>query len=320
MLTDYEGASVVQIAYFPVEPTATYRVRVWIGAGAANLVCDQAVTPITGQWNTATLTTPVPIDITQELWVGYYVNTPTGYPAGVDAGPAVDGYGDMMNFGGWQTLIQINPDLDFNWNISAHLMTVAGATVPLSKVTEPYHNAGGLNFVTNPNPGQANQVFANGNGSRELSGYNIYRNENGGDFTLIDFTTEVTYLDPASNLVNGVNYCYMVSAVWTSETDQCESAFSNEGCPGLWTGITDPGTTAGSFNLYPNPANDHVNITTSGDLKRVTVYNALGQLVTDEITTGKQYELATASYTIGVYMVRVETATGVTTRTLTIQR
>ena len=46
----------------------------------------------------------------------------------------------------------------------------------------------------------------------------------------------------------------------------------------------------------------------------------LGQLVIDEITTGKQYELKTASYTIGVYMVRVETAAGVTTRTLTIQR
>jgi hypothetical protein len=61
-------------------------------------------------------------------------------------------------------------------------------------------------------------------------------------------------------------------------------------------------------------------ITTSGDLKRVTVYNALGQLVMDEIVTGQQYELGTTSYTIGVYMVRVETAAGVTTRTLTIQR
>jgi len=61
-------------------------------------------------------------------------------------------------------------------------------------------------------------------------------------------------------------------------------------------------------------------ISTSDELKRVTVYNALGQLVIDEITTGKQYELNTAAYNIGVYMVRVETSAGVTTRTLTIQR
>jgi hypothetical protein len=52
----------------------------------------------------------------------------------------------------------------------------------------------------------------------------------------------------------------------------------------------------------------------------VTVYNTLGQLVVDEIVTGQQYELATSNYTIGVYMVRVETAAGMTTRTLTIQR
>jgi hypothetical protein len=271
------------------------------------------------QWNTVTLTTPVPVDITQELWVGYYVNTPTGYPAGVDAGPAIDGYGDMMNFGGWQTLLQINPELDYNWNIQAHLMTVAGATMPLGKTTEPYHNQSGLSFVTNPNPVQTHQVFAMGNASRELSGYNIYRNENGGEYALIDFSTDVTYTDPVDGLIPGTNYCYMISAVWSSETDLCESAFSNEACE-LWTSITDPNANSGSFNLYPNPANDHVYITTSGDLKRVTVYNALGQLVMDEITTGKQYELSTATYTIGVYMVRVATAAGVTTRTLTIQR
>ena len=87
----------------------------------------------------------------------------------------------------------------------------------------------------------------------------------------------------------------MVTAVWESETDQCESAFSNEACE-LCTGIGDDNSaTTGSFSLYPNPADDHVFITTTGDLKRVTVYNALGQLVVDEITTGKQYELQTTS-------------------------
>ena len=112
----------------------------------------------------------------------------------------------------------------------------------------------------------------------------------------------------------------MVSAVWASESDMCESAFSNEDCD-LWTSIGDNvKPVSGSFSLYPNPADDHVFIATTEDLKRVTVYNALGQLVTDEITTGKQYELTTSGYTIGVYMIRVETAAGVTTRTLTIQR
>jgi hypothetical protein len=308
---------VTQVAFFPYEAAATYKIRVWIGAGPANLVVDQAVSnPLINQWNYVTLSTPVPIDITQELWVGYYVNTTTGFPAGVDDGPAVDGYGNMMNFGGWQTLLQINPELDYNWNIQARVQTVAGVNMPMSLVQDTYNNSSAALRTSVNHIASVNPVFAQSNGSRELTGYNIYRSKDGADYELIDFVTENTYTD--ADLENGL-YCYMVSAVWASETDQCESAMSNEACE-LLLGISDPDASASSFSLYPNPADDHVMITTSGDLKRVTVYNALGQLVVDQITTGKQYELKTASYTIGVYMVRVETAAGVTTRTLTIQR
>ena len=318
-LLDYEGASVTEIAFFPAEEASTYNVRVWIGAGAANLVVDQPVaSPIIGSWNYVMLTTPVPVDVTQELWVGYYVNATTGYPAGCDDGPAIDGYGNMMNFGGWQTLLEINPDLDYNWNIAAHLVTVTGVTMPLTKTVEPNTNVAGT-LTSNPYIVSVNHEFAADHGSRDLVGYNIYRKEDAGDYVMYDYTTEMTYLDTDDDMIIGSTYCYMVSAVWSSENDQCESAFSNEACD-VASAISNPNANTGSFSLYPNPADDHVYITTSGELKRVTVYNALGQLVVDEITTGKQYELETASYTIGVYMVRVETAQGVTTRTLTIQR
>jgi hypothetical protein len=225
----------------------------------------------------------------------------------------------MMNFGGWQTLLEINPDLDFNWNIAAHLVTVTGVSMPLVKSVTPITSTP-VTFTSNPAIVSVNQAFAPGNGSRDLTGYNIYRSKDDGDYELLDYTTDITYVDTDEDLVIGSLYCYMVSAVWESETDQCESAFSNVDCD-VWTGIGEGnGSQAASFNLYPNPANDHVFITTSGELKRVTVYNALGQLIVDQITTGKQYELPTASYTIGVYMVKVETEAGVTTRTLTVQR
>jgi hypothetical protein len=255
--------------------------------------------------------------VTNELWVGYYVNAQTGFPAGCDDGPAIDGYGNMMNFGGWQTLLQINPELDYNWNIQVHVQSVTGATMPLAVATQDLVSPQGI-LSLDPNYTNAGQTINTvSNGSRELSGYNIYRKYEDGEYELIDFTAENTYTD--ASLQNGL-YCYMVTAVWESETDQCESGYSNETCEVLNVGLNDPNANSASFSLYPNPANDHVFIATSGDLKRVTVYNALGQLVVDEIVTGQQYELTTASYTIGVYMVRVETAAGVTTRTLTIQR
>ena len=233
-LAVYEGASVTQVTFVPAEAQCTYSIRIWVGAGAANLVVDQPVpNPVIGQWNEVTLTTPVPVDITQELWVGYYVNAQTGYPAGCDDGPPVDGYGNMMNFGGWQTLLQINPELTFNWNIAAHLVTVTGVTMPLSKSIAPYETPA-VSFAANPSPDQVVREFSAGNGSRELTGYNIYRNADGGEYMMLDYTTETTYLDTDDDLVVGTYYCYMVSAVWASESDMCESAFSNEDCE-TWT-------------------------------------------------------------------------------------
>jgi len=321
-LVNYEGASVTQIAFYPYEAAATYRVRVWTGvsgSGPANMVVDQAVTnPIIDSWNYITLITPVMIDVTKDLWIGYYINATTGWPAGCDNGPAIDGSGNMINWGGWQTLLELAPAFDYNWNIQGYVQSLAGAQMPLGMEVETYSVPAGSTISLNNNYTPANPVFAGTNGSRELTGFNIWRNFDGGNFEIIGNTDATTYVDPGV-APNGL-YCYMVQAVYQNETDQCESALSNETCEVLTVSITDPNATAGSFNLYPNPANDHVFISTSGDLKRVTVYNALGQLVIDEITTGKQYELKTTTYTIGVYMVRVETAAGVTTRTLTIQR
>jgi hypothetical protein len=322
-LVNYDGTAVTQVAFFPAEAAATYKVRVWTGgniSGPANMVVDQTVSnPVIGSWNYVTLTTPVPIDITQELWVGYYINTTTGYPAGCDDGPRVDGYGNMMNFGGWQTLYQINPELDYNWNIQAYVQsTVTSAPMPLGMEVESHAVPAGATLTMNTDYTAVNPAFSGISASRVLTGFNVWRNYEGGEYEVIAFVAdpEVTYTDP--DLVNGL-YCYMVQAVYESETDYCESATSNETCEVISVGIADPNATA-QFNMYPNPAVDHVFITSSKDLKRVTVYNALGQQVFDELVSGNEYELNTTTFINGIYMVRVENEAGLTTRALNIRK
>jgi hypothetical protein len=318
-LAAYEGGSVTQIAFFPNEAAATYKVRVWTGAGPANLVVDQAVaSPVIGSWNYVTLTTPVMIDITQELWVGYYVNTTTGYPAGCDDGPAIDGYGNMMNFGGWQTLLQINPELDYNWNIQAYVQTLVGAPVLLGMEVESYSVPQGATLTRDADHSVVNPFFAGTTASRLLTGYNVWRSDNGGEYSVIATTEDYTYTD--LEVTVGNLYCYMVSAIFESATDFCESAPSNEACSPWTIGISDPDATSAQFNMYPNPATDHVFITSSKELQRVTVYNTLGQLVVDELVSGNEYELKTAGFNNGIYMVRVENAAGVTTRPLNVRR
>jgi hypothetical protein len=267
-LTDYNGASLTQIAFFPGEELATYNIRVWTGEDGANLVVDQPVpSPIAGQWNTITLTTPVPIDITQELWVGYYVNTETGYPAGVDDGPAVDGYGNMMYYGKWQTLLEVNPDLDYNWNIQAFIKQ-----------------------------GTVNDTVVK---------YSIYRSDNGNPYFFLDYSNQNYYLDETACDPWGILREYKLTAIYINGNDTCESGFSNtdgDVCEGIYDNNEE------SFaSIYPNPANDFIRLESSEELTFISLYNSFGELILKKQVDERQFEIPVRDYPAGVYMIRVET-------------
>jgi hypothetical protein len=319
-LVNYDGASVTEVSFFPAEEASDYSIRVWLGAGAANMVVDQPVTnPLIGQWNTVALTTPVAVDLSQELWVGYFVNTTTGFPAGCDDGPAIDGYGNMMNFGGWQTLLQINPELDYNWNVQVHLQTVSGDKMQLGSLPQQGNTSAGT-ISRNANYVPVNPVITHTTATRVLAGFNIYRVEEGGEYELLDFVADPAATEYLDEEAAPGFWCYKVTAVFQSDIDLCESDFmgAEEACAAV--GIGEGATTTGSFSLYPNPARDLAVIETTSTLERVTVYNSIGQLVADEQVTGTRYELKTAQMPTGAYMVRVMTSEGTTSRVLNVQR
>jgi hypothetical protein len=159
------------------------------------------------------------------------------------------------------------------------------------------------------------------NGLRDLTGFSVYQSVDGGSYELLSgLVTGNQVIIPEDELIQGSVYCFKVSAIWTSETDRCESDFSNEACA-FWTAVTnqpDPGS--GSINIYPNPADNKAFITVSDDLERITLFDATGQLIFDQSAAGRQFELNTSGLSIGIYMVRVETSSGIATRKLTVQR
>ena len=187
-------------------------------------------------------------------------------------------------------------------------------TPPAEPSEESYNNMANNQSSVNLTS-EMKRVIRLSNGSRELYGYNIYRNMEGGPFELIGFTDQNTYTDP--DLPFGF-YCYEVTAVYTSETDFCESNFSSETCE-MFEDIDEQANSA-RFSMYPNPATSEVFIYSNNELRRVTVYTTIGQLVADKITTGTKYILNIASYKAGMYMIRVETETGVSTRALTVHK
>ncbi len=85
------------------------------------LLYEQIFNPIDNSWNMVELHYPVLIT-GEDIWIGYEVIHSAGkWPAGCDAGPAVQGYGDLILYNGVWSSVYVH-NLDHNWNIAAHLV------------------------------------------------------------------------------------------------------------------------------------------------------------------------------------------------------
>ncbi|MBR3914962.1 MAG: T9SS type A sorting domain-containing protein, partial [Bacteroidales bacterium] len=69
--------------------------------------------------------------------------------------------------------------------------------------------------------------------------------------------------------------------------------------------------------IYPNPTKDNVTISAEG-IERITITNALGQVMLDKVVNSDSEILNMGQYEAGVYMVRIVTANGVATERITV--
>jgi hypothetical protein len=157
-------------------------------------------------------------------------------------------------------------------------------------------------------------TFSNGTikPTRDLLGFNIFRNVDFGEFELIDYTADTIYTD---TLYTGGWYCYYTTAVY----DQCESDASNIACP-IISSIEELGS-ENTISVYPNPAKDFINIISTENINKITVINFAGQKVFEKkISDETNILLNTASYKTGVYIIKIETEDGITAKRITITR
>ncbi len=281
-LVQFQGASIRKIAFFPAESAATYRVRIWEGSGPDTLVVDQlVVSPVIGQWNYITLSTPVPLDITRDLWVGYNVNTTTGYPSGVDDGPAIDGYGNMMYFEGeWQALLEINVELDYNWNIACYLVI----TYPIGTYLA----------------------------------YKLYRETNNSGFQFYSIIDDnIEFVD--SNIVLSDFYCYKLTTFWVKNSDTCESVPTNTACEVLMLG-TGSEQQESQIRIYPNPAQTMVNVTADEEIREVRVYSTLGEKILKLEIGNLEGVIDVSGLKNGIYFMEVVTENQVAIKKILIFR
>jgi len=301
-LADFDGAALTKVKFFPREAGSSFTLKIWKGANASTLLLEQPLSGLTfDDWNEITLDSPVDIDITEELWVGYYVVT-SGYPAGCDnfVGGTYGANTDLVTLDGvtWERLADYG--LSYSWNLAAYAEAAKGAFVSLpGLVDHATYSDNKATFAVGNLPVSPNAVDPTA-GVTEFMGYNVYRD---GTQVNDDLVTETTYSD-----VTGVAgyFCYKVTAVYSV----CgESDFSNEACVDIAEGVND---IENNISVYPNPAKDFVMVEASSQIRSIEITNYMGQVVSavkDVETTKTRIE--TSSLSAGVYFVEVETAAGI---------
>ena len=131
-LSASDGQYLSHVAFVPGEASVhEFTIKVWVGGShpddttfnEGTLVSSEVVLPsqvTTATWNVIPLTTPVLIDATQELWIGYECTATGGYPAGAGADNVINGQNDLiaMHGGNWTTLASSN--LTYAWCIMGY--------------------------------------------------------------------------------------------------------------------------------------------------------------------------------------------------------
>jgi len=218
-LAAYDGWALKKVAFFPrADKASNFTLNVYSGTSASTLLLIQPLTGLTQyEWNEISLTTPVQVDASTELWVSIAIDNADGdFPMGIDAGPAVAGYGDMITLDGvtWESMAT-SYGLNYNHNIQAYVEEpVEGLQYALPKAKNPsYYN--NTNLSINPDKSTA---LVNFKPSKGFIGYMVQRN--GADIS--ELITSTIYTD--TNLINGV-YTYTVKAVYDEGVSEPSNPF-----------------------------------------------------------------------------------------------
>ena len=158
-------------------------------------------------------------------------------------------------------------------------------------------------------------------------GYNVYRTPEGnpsGLFSKINAAPvpDTIYADNhGSGTPLGSSWKYYVTVVFQDSLNPghivCEPSSDTITINFPAVGINN--LTNGSIQLYPNPANDFVNIVSTDNIKTVEVLNYIGQMVyTNKNVDQKTMKLNVTGFKSGVYFVKVTTTSGTKTTKVTV--
>ena len=220
----YPNELLTHVGFYTWSDLSNFTLKVYSGENAETLLLEQPVESVAVMgWNDVELETPVPVDPTGYLWIGYELSQDdVDFAAGVDFGPAVQGKGDLVRLEGeeWMTLSDFG--LPYNWNIrgwvgeSADSSMRALAPIPTG-ILQP-------STLTTENLQKAPFAFTqanNRNANSTFIGYNIYRNGEALNSAPVNETNWIDVLSAPGG------YLYEVTSVFDLGESLPSSVFIN---------------------------------------------------------------------------------------------
>ena len=295
---------------------ADFQLRVWVGEDP-ELIYYQDISGLTeNSWNEITLDTPVLLDGTEEVYIGYLCVARAGFPAGVDAGPAVANKGaKIFHEGEWYNLYDIST-VNANWSIHAYCEEVEGASTrpmgeeKLNVAESALKSNSELSIVSQKleaavSPQEGIQI--ENDTVRFVTGFKVWRfaevdetNEDAWTLLTPEAITETTFVDTDwATLEQGI-YGYAVKAIYATGVSEAE--ISNA----LNTDLTsvDEMESNASTRVYPVPNNGDFTVNVENSAS-ITIRSFNGAIVYQgELMSG--INKISLSVPTGIYLVQIE--------------
>ena len=322
--------------------SGTYKLKIWQGTSSTSAgteIFSQDVPfsgLIAGDWNEYTLTSPVTIDASLELWIGIHSDVTTGNPGANDNAPTVPDHNlYKIGTGAWTKNTAWG-----NWMVAGYVIS-NGATIEVSHYDIYQDN---VKFGAAEAPATTFTQSEVG-GKHNYCVVAVYDN----DSQSKKVCKQVECIcEPVTNL--NVTYdlsdCASAELTWTlpsptakvniyrNTTDNQIAAnyegesfidddFENEGntwivkviCAngdesapaiknmGICVGIKDNVKT--NFSIVPNPATNNILITAANSFHTIEVVSFLGQTVYSQHNDGNTATIDVSNFSNGVYFVRI---------------
>lgn len=314
-LEPYAGRSITMVSLYDcLYHNGTFYVFKGGTASPGSLVCSQRYSGTgSNEFVKYELNEAVAINGTENIWVVFRCDPGSSYPA-AQSEFSGDPNGSWISLDGstWTDVADPNVyGIPATWMIRAYAGYAKKNTTTSEAIEYIIDTNTDITLKANDNVVKSK--------APTFKHYNIYRGTSTDNFQWIGTSTEGSYFDAINE--DG-KYYYQVKAVYEENGDTCESEAataynSNEKYVMVDVALSINENGVKKLMVYPNPTKDKLTINAEG-LKRITIINATGQIVSDNIVNTDSETINMSQYNAGIYMIHISTETGIAVKRITV--